>query len=401
MADANLIKGAATLAKSKRSIGAGMDLSFKGVSNANLLAAKQRQETKMAAQKSAVNTYMENLSDIDLSGFNQFEQQAMTSFLTQKKNQYAYAASEISKIDDATDPEYIFFRDSMNAINNSIANLKAQTDAYQKNKENFVKSNEMDLWSNGNDANQTIDKSISIYGLTGDDSQRAAMGVDDNGNLTFEINGEVMAYKDYKDPFIKDFELANYIADKTSTLFNAHKKLNEGNANALRLELEAKLASPNSIKSIISSDFRADWAQGLSDIVFNPEDIAGTRNQIIDRLMIAFTDVANKGYNERGTGRGTSSAATSRNSWIQENNQYTNSNPPPEGEVIQRTLPSRFGNRAIKFIPTITTEDENGEMVETPFNKWVVVDMSGNFVNADLAFDSLDDFLNAGYTVTN
>ena len=69
--------------------------------------------------------------------------------------------------------------------------------------------------------------------------------------------------------------------------------------------------------------------------------------------------------------------------------------------MIQRTLPSRFGNRAIKFIPTVTITDENGEMVETPFNKWMIVDMSGDFVNADLAFDSLDDFLNAGYTVTN
>lgn len=295
MADKSLVQGAAVLGATKGPIGADMNLGFKGVDNTQLLAAKKANEQKVAETTAAVNSYMAKLSsNVDLTGYTNEEQKAFKNFLNAQRSAYAFAANEAARIGDASDPDYQFYVDSMNAINNSIVNLKTQSTAYQEGKINFAEANEADMWSAGNDPESNSNAQL-IFGLG---ETRAPMKIDNNGNLGFEINGNTILYKDYESPFIKDYQTAKYIADTSNTLYNAHSKLSDAKRHQIRLGLEQQLAKPESLKSIISADFTLDGLD-FSNIVFNPEDIAGTRKQLIDAIMQGYEDVANAGYNER------------------------------------------------------------------------------------------------------
>jgi hypothetical protein len=61
--------------------------------------------------------------------------------------------------------------------------------------------------------------------------------------------------------------------------------------------LEEQLADPNALKSLISSDFTVNGLD-FSNIVYNPDDIAGTRKQVIDAIIVGFQDVAKEGVAE-------------------------------------------------------------------------------------------------------
>ena len=308
MADKNLVKGAAVLGATKGPVGTGLDLGFKGVDNTQALAAKRANEQKVAATTAAINSHMARLSsNVDLTGYTNEEQKAFKNFLNAQRSAYAYAANEAARIGDASDPDYQFYVDSMNAINNSIVNLKAQSTAYQEGKIDFAQSNEADLWSAGNDPESNGNAQL-IFGLG---ETRAPMKIDNNGNLGFEVNGNTIMYKDYEAPFMKDYKTAKYIADTSNTLYNAHSKLSDAKRHQIRISLEQQLTKPESLKSIISADFTLDGLD-FSNIVFNPEDIAGTRKQLIDAIMQGYEDVANTGYSEKQN-KGKGSSANSGN----------------------------------------------------------------------------------------
>lgn len=295
MADKSLVQGAAVLGATKGPVGADMNLGFKGVDNTQLLAAKKANEQKVAETTAAINSHMARLSsNVDLTGYTNEEQKAFKNFLNAQRSAYAYAANEAARIGDASDPDYQFYVDSMNAINNSIVNLKTQSTAYQEGKINFAETNEADMWSAGNDPESNGNAQL-IFGLG---ETRAPMKIDNNGNLGFEINGNTIMYKDYESPFMKDYQTAKYIADTSNTLYNSRSKLSDAKRHQIRLGLEQQLAKPESLKSIISADFTLDGLD-FSNIVFNPEDIAGTRKQLIDAIMQGYEDVANTGYSEK------------------------------------------------------------------------------------------------------
>ena len=303
MADKSLVKGAAVLGATKGPVGADMNLGFKGVDNTQLLAAKKANEQKVAATTAAVNSHMAKLSsNVDLTGYTNEEQKGFKNFLNAQRSAYAYSANEAARINDASDPDYQFYVDSMNAINNSIVNLKAQSTAYQEGKIDFAQSNEADLWSAGNDPESNSNAQL-IFGLG---ETRAPMKIDNNGNLGFKVNDNTIMYKDYEAPFMKDYKTAKYIADTSNTLYNAHSKLSDAKRHQIRLGLEQELAKPESLKSIISADFTLDGLD-FSNITFNPEDIAGTRKQLIDAIMQGYEDVALVGYNKKqNKGKGSS-----------------------------------------------------------------------------------------------
>ena len=318
MADKSLVQGAAVLGATKGPVGADMNLGFKGVDNTQLLAAKKANEQKVAETTAAINSHMARLSsNVDLTGYTNEEQKAFKNFLNAQRSAYAYAANEAARIGDASDPDYQFYVDSMNAINNSIVNLKTQSTAYQEGKINFAETNEADMWSAGNDPESNGNAQL-IFGLG---ETRAPMKIDNNGNLGFEINGNTIMYKDYESPFMKDYQTAKYIADTSNTLYNSRSKLSDAKRHQIRLGLEQQLAKPESLKSIISADFTLDGLD-FSNIVFNPEDIAGTRKQLIDAIMQGYVDVATAGYNEKNNGNKDSPSINPGN--ISNNDVYNN-----------------------------------------------------------------------------
>ena len=278
------------------------------VVQAKALRQKQEQEAKFAARTNAINTYMGSLKTLgDLTSYSAEQQRVMKNFLNGKRSEYAFAANELASIKDASDPEYQFYADVMNTINTQIVNLAEQAKAYKESSLNFAELNEKGLWSAGNDP-QSAEQAALIYGLG---EEKVPMGVDENGNITFDINGESMLFNDYKEPFLKDYQTAQTIIGLTNTTYNAGAKLTPGNKELIRMQLETALASPESLRSIISSDFTLDGIN-LDDLVYNPEDIKGTRNQVIERLLKGYEATAAAGYAEkrsRGSGSGSGSGS--------------------------------------------------------------------------------------------
>lgn len=297
MADKNLVKGAAVLGSTTGFTD--YSKQFKGgdaATQARLgLAVKQKQEAEVARVTGEINSYMGQLkSDISFRDLDAGSQNTMKSWLGSKRNEYAYAANQISKIQDASSPEYQRYADIMNQINNDISNLSDQVKAYKENKLAFVDMNEKDMWSAGNNPESNQQAQL-IYGL-GDFTP--PMQINSNGDLAFNVNGNNIRFNDYKSPFLKDYKAATYITTQANTIYNSGVKLNDAKRNTIRLGLEQQLADPNSLRSIISNDFTVDGLD-FSNIVFNPEDIAGTRKQVIDTILNGFDSVANAGYSEK------------------------------------------------------------------------------------------------------
>lgn len=297
MADKSLVKGAAVLGATTGFTD--YSKQFKGsdaATQARLgLAVKQKQEAEVARVTGEINSYMGQLkSDISFRDLDAGSQNTMKSWLGSKRNEYAYAANQISKIQDASSPEYQQYADIMNQINNDISNLSDQVKSYKENKLAFVDMNEKDMWSAGNNPESNQQAQL-IYGL-GDFTP--PMQINSNGDLAFNVNGNNIRFNDYKSPFLKDYKAATYITTQANTIYNSGVKLNDAKRNTIRLGLEQQLADPNSLRSVISNDFTVDGLD-FSNIVFNPEDIAGTRKQVIDTILNGFDSVANAGYSEK------------------------------------------------------------------------------------------------------
>ena len=282
------------------------------------LALKAEKEAKVAAKTSEINSWMSKLkSDLPLTGIDKQSQTALKNWLMSKKSQYAYATTQIANIQDQTSPEYIAYSDQLNEINNSISNLSDQIKAYKKNKLDFAEMNEKDMWSAGNDPESNTQAQI-IYGLS---DNPTPFTISQDGNLGFKIGDKEVSFNDYDPPFMKDYKTAKFITDQANTLFNAHTELSQQKISTLRLGLEEQLADPNALKSIISSDFTVNGLD-FSNIVYNPDDIAGTRKQVIDAIITGYQDVAKEGIAEYNRKNPNSKKTNPGN--VSDNDIYTN-----------------------------------------------------------------------------
>jgi hypothetical protein len=141
-----------------------------------------------------------------------------------------------------------------------------------------------------------IQAAASLYGL--DPEVPANFTVADGGHIMFEVDGVAQSYKDYKEPMMKDYKTMNSLLQTTNEIFNMGQKLGGTKAQLLGTQVEAMLANPDTIKSILAGDFTGSGID-LSGIAYNPEDVAGTRMQVKDAIMGALTQVANEGYAEK------------------------------------------------------------------------------------------------------
>ena len=82
------------------------------------------------------------------------------------------------------------------------------------------------------------------------------------------------------------------------TLFSTGQRLDGTKAQLLGTQVEAMLANPDTIKSILAGDFAGSGID-LSGIAYNPEDVAGTRMQVKNAIVNALVNVANQGYAEK------------------------------------------------------------------------------------------------------
>lgn len=300
MADKELLRTYGELAATKGFVDYGSNISQgRALSTAARQAsnAAAERESKNAAIKSNINANMAKMDDnVDLTAYTAEEQKGIRNFITAERSRYAFAANEISKITDTTSPEYRYYADMMNEVNNGFKNLKTQLDGYKSDKVEFVKGVESDLWSAGN---ENFDMAASIYGV----NEPTTFVIGDGGNIGFGVGDDVVAYKDFDKPFAKDFKTVNKILDKTNTLFSNHRELNVHSERALRAELTTMLNNPKALQSLLSSDFDDIGIKFPEGLVYDPANIDAIRSQVMDTLMASYKDVAAQGKAEYDASR--------------------------------------------------------------------------------------------------
>ena len=294
MANSDLIKGAGFVAKSEGFVNYAEAINVPNPrQGANFFV---EEEKRKQATKSRVNGYIDNLkSDIDLDGLSPEQTSAMRGFLVSQRSIYANAANEIAKIDDASSPEYQQYADIMNDVNRSFVSLSEEVKAYKEAKVNYAETHQADLYSNAASGSE-IQTAASLYGL--DPEVPASFSVGEGGHIMFEVDGVSQSYKDYKEPMLKDYATMNSLLTTTNNLYSAGQRLDGTKAQLLGTQVEAMLAKPNTIKSILAGDFAGSGID-LSGIAYNPEDVAGTRMQVKNAIVNALVNVANQGYAEK------------------------------------------------------------------------------------------------------
>lgn len=295
MADQAVLESYGKLAETKgyvdyaAGVGSGAALS----ANAQAMNVRnQQREAKNKAVKDNINSMMSQMSDnVDLTAYTAEEQKGIRNFITSERSRYAYAANEIAKIDDASSPEYQYYADIMNEVNNGFQNLKTQLDGYKQDKISFIEGNESGLFSAGN---ENFDTAASIYGL----NEPTTFVIGEGGNIGFGVGEQVISYKDFDKPFAKDFQTVNTILDKSNKLFSNHQELNQHSERALRAELMSSLNNPKTLQSLLSSDFNELGIEFPEGLVYDPANIDGIRQQVIETIMNGYRDVAKQGKAE-------------------------------------------------------------------------------------------------------
>ena len=267
-------------------------------------------KNKIKAINNSVSNSMGKMkSNLDLTAYSREEQKNIGKFLTEQRSMYANSANELAKISDTSSPEYQYHVDVMNNVNNSFVNLKNQLDSYKENKIEFAEGVRTGLFSEGNDEMQ-YNTAAAMYGLTGDEKTNAPFQIAENGNLGFNINNEFVSYNDFEQPFAKDYKVASTILKQTADLYKNHTLLQGPQKNLLRLNLEASLTDPRTIKSLVS-DFES---QGLNFSDIPLDDMDAARGMIVDRIMNSYTDVAAQGKAEYDAKRADKNPGPTNNS---------------------------------------------------------------------------------------
>ena len=255
------------------------------------VATNRARKNKITAINNSVSNSMGKMkSDLDLTAYTAEEQKNIRSFLVTQRNKYANAANELARIEDASSPEYQFYVDIMNDVNNSFTNLKGQLDSYKANKVEFAEGVKNGVFSQGNDDSQYA-MAATMYGLVDGEKANAPFQIGENGALGFDMGGEFVSYNDFEQPFVKDYKAASGILKQSADLYKNHQTLSGPQKDLLRINLNASLQDPKTIKSLVS-DF-ADEGLDLSDIPLDNMDAA--RDMIVDRVMNSYTDVAARG----------------------------------------------------------------------------------------------------------
>jgi len=296
MANDALIQGEANLRKTQGFVdyGAKLKPEMAAYRETNLQAKKEN-ERKVEKIQAGININMGKMkTDMDLTGLAPDQQTAIKDFLLSERTKYADAASAISKIGDASDPQHAYYTNIMNSVNSSFTNLNKQLGSYKEGKVNFADSSKKGLLSNGQNP-ESFNNLSSVYRLEG---EPAEMFVAADGNLAFTANDGDVLYNDLEEPILKDYELAKAYTAKANEMYTSGQELTEVGRKNLMIDLDIMLQDDNAIKSIISGDFTREGLD-FSDVVFDEANPQATRDQVAEIMLQSFSDVASSGYQEK------------------------------------------------------------------------------------------------------
>ncbi len=254
------------------------------------------------AKKNAINAktagYIDALdTNVDITELTSTQQQAITNYLVEQRSEYADAASQLAKIEDPTDPQYMELRTKINGISQSFKNLATQVGSYKQDKASYLKDFDNSLISNGNEIN-TLDEASKLY------TDQASLGVGQGGSLVFWNEGKETydPYNQMPKPFLKDFATADEVLKLNKNLYNAGSSLTGARRNMVRQQLNNLLTKGGrkTLLSMAQDDFVVQGGLGLSDPeLFAPGNDDDLRQAVLDNYMNILTDTAAQGARDK------------------------------------------------------------------------------------------------------
>lgn len=346
MANSDLIKGAGQLyATETGDMGASLVKSIKrGAQQMQLAAeAKKREKANINARTAS---YINRLdSNVDISELDQNQQSAITEFLVKGRNDYAYSAGIVAKL-NADDPRYIEEVAKMNNIQLSFRNLANNVNTFKKDKSEFLQDFDNGMLSDGNEVN-TLGEASNIYTTGGD------FKVGNGGVLEFydASSGSLKSYSDINKPFLKDFAAADAILKMNEALYKSGQSLTGARRNMIEQRLKNLISKGgrNTLMSLASDDFIMEGGLGLQDpMLFEPENQDALRQAVLDGYMNVLDASAAQGAADKApkTGAGGKSSLSSlsnaeqreynlrSDSIIKKANDFINMEPRKMAEVL-------------------------------------------------------------------
>jgi hypothetical protein len=346
MANSDLIKGAGQVyATETGDMGASLVKSIKrGAQQMQLAAeAKKREKANINARTAS---YINRLdSNVDISELDQNQQSAITEFLVKGRNDYAYSAGIVAKL-NADDPRYIEEVAKMNNIQLSFRNLANNVNTFKKDKSEFLQDFDNGMLSDGNEVN-TLGEASNIYTTGGD------FKVGNGGVLEFydASSGSLKSYSDINKPFLKDFAAADAILKMNEALYKSGQSLTGARRNMIEQRLKNLISKGgrNTLMSLASDDFIMEGGLGLQDpMLFEPENQDALRQAVLDGYMNVLDASAAQGAADKApkTGAGGKSSLSSlsnaeqreynlrSDSIIKKANDFINMEPRKMAEVL-------------------------------------------------------------------
>lgn len=255
----------------------------------NVAANSAAKRNKANQVKNTVASYTDKLStDVDLTGLNEVEQSEATKYLSQIRNEYVETANMLARMDPGTS-EYIELKDKLSSLSNAPKTLANSIAAFKTRKAEFLDDSDNNRFSVA-DTDQ-YDKAGRLY------TDQMGFRINPNGTIFFDDNGEQIQFNDFKDPAMKNYELANSISDKSVSYEKGGKQMGVEEKKALIKELEGKfLEDPMAMASIVEDDLIAN----LSDtITVDPSNAAQQAPIVAEMIANSLEDIANQSYSKK------------------------------------------------------------------------------------------------------
>jgi hypothetical protein len=283
MANSDLIKGAGALYASQATdMGASFSKSLeKGMARAKQITQAKKQEK--AAIKNRTANFINRLnSTVDVTNLDGAQQQAVTNFLVEGRNEYASLAGQVAKMDPDSGG-YMDAVSRMNDIQMSFQTLAGNIKTYKKDRVSFLEDFDNGMLSEGNEVN-TLGEISNIY------TEGSNFSVSAGGGLQFfdETTGLSKNYSDIQKPFLKDFAAADAIMQMNESLYSSGKSLTGARRNMIEQKLKNLISKGgrDTLMSLASDDFIMEGGLGFQDpMLFEPENQDALKQAVLDGYM--------------------------------------------------------------------------------------------------------------------
>jgi hypothetical protein len=207
---------------------------------------------------------------------------------------------------DTTDPKYMEYVDIMQGVNNSFVNLSKQLESYKQGKIDYAQGQSQGMFSKGT-PDQLASDTAAMYGFWDHDEDKSTrrqggydspFTIQQNGNLGFDVDGNLIDYNEQAPLGLKDYKLANSIVKDNENAFKAGKLQNASSLDAYRLQLEQSISTPDQIQSMIFDFNNQIKTRDLQDaITGGGMELLDAKDELINRLVNSRNEVSRKGYN--------------------------------------------------------------------------------------------------------